>query len=166
MKIKGFLYTLLVSFFFIQCNKTKKIEREGEPDVHQTDNFDKEMNDAMKKAQKTLPDFEKALQSYNPKFSNFTIKKEYQTKEGTEHIWISEIVKQGDKFYGYAENVPVSIEEVKLGDIVEIPKNKISDWMYFDDGKARGGYTIRVFRSRMSQDEQHQFDENFGVAFD
>ena len=26
MKIKGFLYTLLVSFFFIQCNKTKKIE--------------------------------------------------------------------------------------------------------------------------------------------
>ena len=35
---------------------------------------------------------------------------------------------------------------------------ELTDWMYFEDGKVVGGYTIRVLRTRMNAEDGAEFD--------
>jgi uncharacterized protein YegJ (DUF2314 family) len=51
---------------------------------------------------------------------------------------------------------------VKVGDTVQISNDNISDWMYVDGIKLRGGYTIRLLRKRMTETERKQFDAENG----
>ena len=67
-----------------------------------------------------------------------------------------------DKFYGVVANLPESTTEVSLGDTIQIANENISDWMYVENQKLHGGYTIRLLRSRMTESERKQFDEESG----
>jgi len=52
------------------------------------------------------------------------------------------------------------VVDLKIGDEVSFPPAELTDWMYMEDGKIIGGYTIRVLRKRMSAKEGADFDAN------
>ena len=41
---------------------------------------------------------------------------------------------------------------------MEINRNEISDWMYIKNSVLHGGYTIRLLRDRMTEEERKEFD--------
>jgi uncharacterized protein YegJ (DUF2314 family) len=55
---------------------------------------------------------------------------------------------------------------VEAGEEVRVDPEKISDWMYVDNGVLRGGFTLRVLRSRMSPQEREQFDSEIGFGIE
>lgn len=74
-------------------------------------------------------------------------------------VWLSSISLRNNKYFGVVDNLPESTTEVKMGDTIQIKTDDISDWMYIDGNRLRGGYTIRVLRNRMTDTERKQFDK-------
>ncbi|MFL5731002.1 MAG: DUF2314 domain-containing protein, partial [Cytophagaceae bacterium] len=138
-------------------------ERKDEPAIIQVTREDQEMNEAIKTANATLSRFKEALQSGKDGYTFFALKTRFNTSNGGEHIWISDIRLNNDEFSGVVDNLPESTREVKEGDTIQINPDRISDWMYLDNDTLRGGYTIRVLRNRMTEEEKKQFDQENGL---
>lgn len=162
MKIKALV--VLIIFCCVSCKNSDKVERENQPTIYNVESDDKEMSEAIKKANQTLTDFNSALQ--NPKIEVKSLKVKFETANGNEHIWLSNIEYKDGKYWGILDNEPEYITEYKIGDKIEIDNSKISDWMYLENGKLFGGYTIKLLRSRMTENERNQFDAESGMQID
>ena len=66
---------------------------------------------------------------------------------------------------GIIANEPVYTDKVQLGDTIKVNRASISDWMYYDEGKVVGGFTIRAIRDALSPEEQAAFDAENGLIF-
>ena len=118
------------------------------------------MNLAINKAKSTIGEFDKALKSNNPAYTDFAIKKRYKTTaDGGEHMWIAGIELINGNYKGVVNNDAEETTEVKYGDTVIVRKDEISDWMYLDNNVLRGGYTIRAVRNRMTKEERMKMDK-------
>jgi uncharacterized protein YegJ (DUF2314 family) len=164
MKILLVIFTLLCSQAVL--SQTEKIERTAEPTIYDVDSGDEEMNEAIRKSRLTFDDFLAAFKSKNASQRNFSVKMPFATEYGAEHIWLTNMEIKDDKLLGTVDNLPQSVNTVRLGDVVEIERDKISDWFYIDDEKLVGGLTIRVLRDRMKSAERKRFDRTLGVKLD
>lgn len=166
--MKLFQLALIFLIGIVSCNnrQTTKIERESQPDIYGVLGTDAEINKSIKTANKTLDKFNEALKSGNPDFEYFALKTRFNTPNGGEHIWVSNIILKDSKYFGVIDNLPESTTDVKLGDTIQIKNDNISDWMYIDNQKLRGGYTLRVLRNRMSETERKQFDADSGLIIE
>lgn len=133
--------------------------------IETVESDDEEMNAAVEKAKMTFNEFVDALKNVDQNKSDFSIKVPFEYADGHEHIWVAEIELKEDRIYGYINNDPVYVTHIKLGDEIEIKPDQISDWFYIEDGKLIGGFTIRVLRDRMTDEEKQQLDDSFGVTF-
>ena len=162
--MKKLIFVLIILFTIASCKKTDKIEREDEPTIYNVEQQDTEMNKAIAEAKKTVPEFYNALESGNPDYDAFGIKMRFNTSDsGGEHIWINGLFKKDGEYFGVVDNLPEFTKEVEQGDTIKIDKNQLSDWMYLDKNKLKGGYTIRLLRDRMSEEERTEFDKTSGM---
>ncbi|HEX8377380.1 MAG TPA: DUF2314 domain-containing protein [Pedobacter sp.] len=160
------LLTMLLCLGLIGCTNGQ-IKREGEPTIINIQDGDKEMNDAIKKANDTLDEFKNALNGKKAHLQYFALKTRFNTPIGGEHIWVSNIQLKNDKYWGVVDNLPESTSDVKLGDTIQINNNNnISDWMYVDNGKLKGGFTIRVLRNKMTPADRKQFHDENGLIIE
>lgn len=166
--LKQKLAIAIIFLGILSCSKNQntKTEREGEPTIYTVPDTDEEMNDAIKIANQTLETFNEALRSENPIVSYFALKTRFDTPDGSEHIWLSIISFKDNKYFGVVDNLPESTTEVNLGDTIQITNDNISDWMYIDNQKLQGGYTIRLLRNRMSEEERKMFDAESGLIIE
>ena len=165
--MKNLKIKTLLAFYAIcilSCNSNKKIERENEPTIYNVGENDIEMNNSIEKAKQTIDSFDYALQNPNLTFNSFSLKKKFEENGNIEHIWLANIQKlTADGYIGIINNLPEKIKSVKLGDTVEIKKNEISDWMYLNNSELHGGYTIRLLRNRMTEEERKNLDAESGM---
>jgi uncharacterized protein YegJ (DUF2314 family) len=71
---------------------------------------------------------------------------------------LSEVQFTGSRFQGRVDNRPQKIRGVKIGQLVSVNPNEISDWVYIDNGKLVGGYTIRAHYNELTPDQKKEFD--------
>jgi len=160
------LLTIIIISTLFACGQVSKTERQGEPDIYSVGDDDLEMNKAIERSRETFNDFLSAVSSKKETQSAYSVKMPFPTESGAEHIWLVDIELSDGKMFGYIDNLPNKVSSVKLGDKIEIDRNKISDWFYIENNRLIGGFTIRVLRDRMPPDEKEQFEEAFGVKFD
>ncbi len=137
-----------------------KVEREGEPDIVMVEDDDEAMTAAIAKARTTADEFIAALESPTAQQDSFAVKAEFEDGDHVEHMWLNPVRFADGKFEGRVGNEPNMVSTVKLGDVVTVAKVEISDWMYVDDGKLVGGFTLRVLRASMSDAEKADFDKH------
>ena len=162
MKTK--LLVLITILCLVGCKESNKIERENEPTIYGVESEDKEMNAAIEKANQTLNSFNIGLS--NPKAESQSLKVQFTNSNGTEHMWIGNVEFKNGKYSGILDNDPEFVKEYKAGDKIDIEPSKISDWMYIENGKLFGGYTIKVLRNRMTEEERKQFDAESDMQID
>jgi uncharacterized protein YegJ (DUF2314 family) len=134
------------------------IQREGEPCCARITEDNKAMDRAVQTAHKTVNKFIKALRSPKDNQSRFAIKKPFVEGDKVEHIWLNEVSFDGSLFHGKVDNEPVDIKGVRVGQEVTVSPNDISDWMFVQDGRLVGGYTIHAMCQNMSPAEKKQFE--------
>jgi uncharacterized protein YegJ (DUF2314 family) len=149
------------------CNRnsvdSRVVHREGEPDVISVDSDDAEMNAAIAQARQTTGAFLQVLAAPKPNQSDFSAKRPYPTssdRASQEHIWIPHLTYDGKLLHGKVGDEPLNIPNLKFDQPVTFPPGELSDWMYLEDGKIVGGYTIRVLRKHMSEEEAAEFDRH------
>lgn len=116
----------------------------------------------MQKAKDTQSQFVTALAANKASAMGFAVKKPFpigDSSEGGEHIWLTEVTWDGKVFSAVVNNNPVDTKAVKFGDKVQVTPEELSDWMYFDDGKLQGGYTIRALYHEASPEEKMQMQQ-------
>ncbi|MGV3721508.1 MAG: YegJ family protein [Actinomycetota bacterium] len=121
---------------------------------------DPKMLAAIDKARATADTFIAALNAPKPTQSEFAVKLGVKDGEKVEHMWLSPVRFEGGRFHGVINNDAELVRTVKLGDTVTAEKSEISDWMYVQDGKLVGGYTIRVLRDQMGEAERKEMDQS------
>lgn len=136
------------------------IKREGEPHCVRVTEDNKAMDRAVETAQKTVKKFIAALRSPKDNQSRFAVKKRFIQGDKVEHIWLNTVSFDGQLFHGKVDNEPVDIKGVRLGNIVSVSPSEISDWMFVQDGRLVGGYTICAMCEKMSPAEKKQFEQD------
>jgi uncharacterized protein YegJ (DUF2314 family) len=145
-------------FAAIGCAKSESRDKV----THVADD-DPRMNAAIEKAKSTVSQFIAVLQSPKAGQSAFSIKMPFTDGGEAEHMWLSPVTYDGTNFHGTINNEPATVKTVKLGQQVTVAPSKISDWMYVENKKLVGGYTLRVLRDTLSPAERADFDK--GVPF-
>ena len=83
-----------------------------------------------------------------------------------EHMWVELKESDGSQFKGILLSSPAWLKSVKGGDEVEFGTSDVTDWFYVEDGKAVGAYTVRLLRTRMSDEERAAHDAGYPFSFE
>ena len=82
-------------------------------------------------------------------------------------LWLTDVVyhSEGRVFSGTFFEVPDGFEKWHaLGSRLAFDDEDVFDWMVIDDGVAYGGFTIRLHRMRLAEEERAEYDEYMGVT--
>lgn len=82
-----------------------------------------------------------------------------------EHMWINNIMFDGEAIKGTLINTPNKLTNIENGDEVTIALNQISDWLFSNGKKTYGGFTIQAMRSEMNSKERKEHDKAWGLDF-
>jgi uncharacterized protein YegJ (DUF2314 family) len=82
-----------------------------------------------------------------------------------EHMWVGEIGFDGNTVTGVLLNAPNWLTSVRQNDAISLPFPALTDWMMTCDGRAYGGFTVNLMRSRMGAQERAQHDQAWGLDF-
>jgi uncharacterized protein YegJ (DUF2314 family) len=121
---------------------------------------DPRMNTAIDKARSTVDAFIAALNSPKSGQSQFSIKMAFTDGDHTEHMWLTPVRYDGKTFRGTLSNEPRTVRTVMMGQGATVSASEISDWMYLENGKLVGAYTLRVLRDTLAPAERREFDRN------
>lgn len=119
---------------------------------------DTAMKAAIEKARATVGTFQEALRSPSASRSAFSLKARFEEGDVVEHMWLDDVSFDGKAFSGAVNNDPEELRNVSFGQKVTVPPGEISDWMFVENGKLVGGFTIRVMRDSLSTEEREAMD--------
>ena len=117
---------------------------------------DPEMAAAITDARASLPEFWKMFKTPDAGVRDFSLKVAISEPKNphTEHFWLGSIErKAGDKLSGIINNDPNYIKSVKRGQRYEFTEAKVTDWLFYRNGKIVGAYTLRPMIKRMPKDQ-------------
>jgi uncharacterized protein YegJ (DUF2314 family) len=167
--MKKIFAIIALLLLLVGCTPQMPKEKRGNETVIGVSKEDIQMNKIMDDARNSVQKFIDILDDSTIDPYSRSVKYPFETDPGSEnkieHIWITEITKENDKYFGIIANDPFYIKSMKLGDKVEFDIKKISDWKYVKDGYLVGGKSIKYFYDRMSEEEKKQFDKDSGIKF-
>ncbi len=121
---------------------------------------------AIEKAKSTLHYFVKVISNPTNIHANFSIKAKIKDNFNEENLWINNVRYNNFVFEGILGNYPKSIKNVKYGDNLKISIDDVIDWMFVENKRLIGGYSIRVARSMMDEQDRQKFDKSLFFFID
>ncbi len=82
-----------------------------------------------------------------------------------EPIWLDEPVYRDGVFSAVVGHIPAGRSDLEIGDVVEVSRGEILDWMYARSGCMAGAYTLRLQRERLPAVKRAEFDAAMFVPF-
>jgi uncharacterized protein YegJ (DUF2314 family) len=110
---------------------------------------DPEMLEATQKARKSFSFFKDTLDHPKIGQSDFAIKADIAPESHDEFAWLTHLKTDGTTWRG---------KEVDSGDVYEVSRKDIIDWMFIESGLLQGGYTTRVLRCKLFEKDRKLFD--------
>ena len=166
MRMRLFL-TLALVITFIGCSRSGS-------DIIPVSSDDPAMHAEIQKARDSFPEFWRQISEERhkaqPLLIGCMVKASFDdpggAREGAEHMWVSHVEYDGHLISGVLEDTPDHLKSVEHGQKVSFPLDKLSDWLYVQDGKAVGAFTVKLLRSRMTEAERKEHDSNYPFTFE
>ena len=130
----------------------------SEPEYYEIPKNHTAMHRAVLEARKTVGEFITVLKHPRSGQQDFEVKEPFFESHEVEHIWLSDVRLVDRRFQGRVDNKPQKIHGLKLGQVVSVDPNQISDWLYVDNGNLVGGYTVRAHYDELSPQQKQEFD--------
>jgi uncharacterized protein YegJ (DUF2314 family) len=132
------------------------------------------MNTAMQTARDRFPEFWREVSAdYKrviPVLGRSMVKAYFDNPDGApqggEHMWERGVDYDGKAITGELADTPRNSRNVRAGQQVSFPIERLSDWFYVDGDKAVGAFTVRLLRSRMSDEERRAHDSHYPFRFE
>jgi uncharacterized protein YegJ (DUF2314 family) len=127
---------------------------------------DPKMAEAIGVAKETLGEFLDALSQPKIGQTGFLLKVVFDTDGQREHVWVAEVeVLSARTLCGVIASTPKS-PNLRFKQRVDFEPNRITDWMYVENGLLVGGFTTRLIRKRMTSEERAAFDASVPYRFE
>jgi len=146
--------------YFSSCNRLNwDVSRPPSPAIEIGQN-DKEIERIADNARRALPIFFRNLARPEKWANNFYVKYPLSSDDGSvepkvrEQVWLGNIRFKNNSYYGTLANTAKSIDSRKKGDTIIINTDKITDWMYVQDGKIIGGQSIKYLLEKIPEDKR------------
>lgn len=140
--------TLTLAFLLVTVSASDSSA--SEPVAAFVERDDPELAAARAKARAALPDFLAVLDKNSPDTGGYQVR---FALTPTEHIWVENLVRDGDRLTGTLVMKPLRSSHQK-GDRVTVPLSEVSDWGYWTrDNVAHGFQTYPVLFARLPKAE-------------
>lgn len=117
-----------------------------EDHLHRSDEQDTDtdvpISSATQKARATVDEFLQRFLHPHTGDENFSVKMMLQYQTETEHVWLTEMTYEDGVFVGHIADEPSRVTHVRKGEIVQVHKDDIVDWMWRTNGELHGGFTL------------------------
>jgi uncharacterized protein YegJ (DUF2314 family) len=134
---------------------------------------DPEMDAAMQTARDKFPEFWREVSTDHKRVIPVlegSMVKAYFFDEGApltgEHMWVRDIEYDGQTISGVLVDTSIQLHSVRPGQHVSFPLMRLSDWLYVENGRAYGVFTVKLLRTRMTDDERKSHDSHYPFRFD
>jgi uncharacterized protein YegJ (DUF2314 family) len=131
--------------------------------------FEKEdagMNAAIEQARGTVETFITRVGQPATERDMVNVKIAMRTETGgSEHFWCDSVTYENGVFSANIANEPGS-RLYKFGQRVEAKQRELSDWMFVENGKLVGGYTLRYMYSLMPESKKQEFRQSVPFQLD
>jgi len=145
-------------------------EMERKPDIDPGPSFNliesssDDYQKTIREARNSLPDFRAMLpQDGTPRFEAME-KLRLSDGENSAYMWLANTRIDGDGFVAEIFEVPEFFKNVEVGQAFNVSSDEIVDWMVNEGGILFGGFSLRLHRSTLSNEEQRAYDEHIGVS--
>lgn len=148
------------------------------PNIQRIAPNDPGMAKAHEKSMRELDGFLEKLRNPPPGTENYNIKLGFADKAkgvalitdqmapNMEFMWVYQIKASGEHFTALLGDKPEYIHNIKQGDRVEFEKSDIFDWLYIENGKMKGNYTVCPLLLSGPKEELEQYREIYGIVCD
>jgi len=143
-------YIILCVIILSSCNRFFSVAA-GSPTV-EIGQSDKELDKIADNARNALPFFFRNLARPENGADNFYVKYPVTAEDGSvEQVWLGKIRIKKGVYYGNLANKTMSPggNKVKV-----IDTDKITDWMYIQDGKIMGGRSIKYLLEKIPEEKR------------
>ena len=134
---------------------------------------DAEMNAAMQTARSKFSEFWSEVSAdrrrAKPVLELAIIKAHFSdtgTPSNQEMMWLDNVEFDGTTISGHLLNEPIHVHSLRKGQRVSFPLDQLGDWFYVRDGRAVGGFTERLLRSRLSEEQRRVYDSEHAYRFE
>lgn len=145
---------MLITLLAVGCGEAQKTF---------SDKYDQaEMKVAIEQARATLPAFLERARHPQPGDEAFNIKVKLTDSGGTEHLWINELQLDHEPYTGKITMDAEILRNVRSGMLCKFTLDEVSDWMYMENGKMQGNFTLRVLMKSMPKEEADAMKAKIG----
>jgi uncharacterized protein YegJ (DUF2314 family) len=129
---------------------------------------DKEIERIAENARRALPTFFRNLTRPEAGANNFFVKYPLTADDGnsTEQVWLGSIRVKDGICYGVLANATSLLNNKKKGGTIVIDTDKITDWMYIQDGKIIGGRSIKYLLEKIPEAQRSKDQKKILKMFD
>lgn len=124
------------------------------------------IDEASQQARSSLDQFISRLSEPRPNETDFSIKVPIEDGGTTHFLWLNELRYDGNAFGGVLGADASALKAHSPGEPVKAVASHVADWMYVEDGKLVGGFSLRAIRSQLSGDAREQFEKNMWFKFE
>lgn len=162
------IFAIALVIIITSCGNDSKVtirqnQRDSSDHLIEFSSDDRKMNAAMEEARASFPDFLRMLNSDCKECDRFNVKMRFEEGETIEHIWLDNLEIKDGSLVGLIANEPENITNIRYGDTVSVRKEMLSDWMYVQNGRLVGGYTVKVMYDQMNETEKKTMENEFGA---
>ncbi len=121
---------------------------------------------ATREARHSLDRFIRTLSTPNAGQSDFSVKVTILDGETTHYLWLQQVTYDGSNLSGILGPDAAGIKSHFPGERITLASSEITDWMFVEDEKLVGGYTMRAIRERLSGEARKQFEKSMWFKFE
>jgi uncharacterized protein YegJ (DUF2314 family) len=104
---------------------------------------DPKLKETVQEALRRWPEFVQAF-ARRKAGQKFGVKLEFKDGEESEFMWIVVDAIEAEQVRGVLDNAPVTVKNVKSGDVVTARQADVLDWAYEDGEELVGGFSLKV----------------------
>jgi len=152
-----YLIVCAVIIIFFSCEKSSKnVSGTRYPSaIIETEQTDREIAKIAENARRSLSIFLRALARPETGAGNFCVKYPIIAFDGrAEYVWLNNIHSRDGVYYGVIANTTRLTDSVNKGDTTTIDTDKITDWMYVQNGKIMGGRSIKYLLEKIPEKQR------------
>jgi uncharacterized protein YegJ (DUF2314 family) len=123
-----------------------------------------EYQQTIREARASLDVFRSMLPTDGSPRWNAMVKTKLSHDETNVFMWLSHVRLSGENFLAEFFEVPAEFTAYEVGDRLEVTEDALTDWMINDDGTLHGGFSVRLIRATLPEDERSAYDEYIGVT--
>jgi len=157
---------LCVVILFFSCDKSATdASRSPTTEIEQSD---KEIGRIAENARNALPTFFRNLARPEAGANNFFVKYTLTADDSssTEQVWLGNVRVKDGICYGVLANSTNLLNSKKKGSTIVIDTDKITDWMYIQDGKIIGGRSIKYLLEKIPETQRSKDQRKILKMFD